>query len=151
MGWTDSHMHHYRKGNTFYGTPQPDIDVGWGFNSKFETVDESKYKINQVLTRPKMKIFYEYDFGDSWWHELVLEKILERDEQLKTPICLDGAMACPPEDCGGIGGYYHLLKILKNPKHPDYDDMTEWLGDEFDHKQFNIEAINNVLKEIKNA
>ncbi len=149
MGWTDSHLHHYRENNVFYGTPQP--DPGWDFNSKFKTVDERKYKINQILTRPKMKILYEYDFGDSWWHELVLEKILENDNKVKTPICLDGAMACPPEDCGGIGGYYNMLEIIKNPDDSEYKDMIDWLDDEFDPEKFDLEAINKKLKRIRNA
>ena len=144
MGWTDSHLHHYRENNVFYGTPQP--DSGWDFNSKFKTVDERKYKINQILTRPKMRILYEYDFGDSWWHEVVLEKILEKDNKVNPPICLNGAMACPPEDCGGIGGYYNLLGVNRNPKDPEYDDMIEWLGDEFDPEKIDLEAINKKLK-----
>ena len=149
MGWTDSHLHHYRENNVFYGTPQP--DPGWDFNSKFKTVDERKYKINQILTRPKMKILYEYDFGDSWWHELVLEKILEKDNKVNPPICLDGAMACLPEDCGGIGGYYNMLEIIKNPDEPEYKDMIDWLGDEFDPEKIDLEAINKKLKRIRNA
>ena len=70
MGWTNSHLHQYRQGDTIYGEPQDDL--GWGFGSKFKVVDENKYKLNQVLIMPKNKIIYEYDFGDSWDHDLVL-------------------------------------------------------------------------------
>jgi hypothetical protein len=150
MGWTNSHMHHFRKDNVFYGTPHPDMELGWALNSKFKTVDEEKYKINEVLTRPKMKIQYEYDFGDSWWHELVLEKILEREGK-PTPICVEGAMACPPEDCGSPGGYYTMLETMENPEDPEYDEICDWMGDEFDPEEFNIEEINKGLKRIKNA
>src|SRR3972149_2067324 len=104
---------------------------------------------NVIYGEPKDEIIYEYDFGDSWDHDLVLEKILEKDDKLKTPICLDGAMACPPEDCGGIGGYYNMLETIKNPEDPEYEDMIDWLGDKFDPEEFDLEAINNKLKRFK--
>src|SRR3989338_3719370 len=147
MGWTNSHLHQYRQKNVIYGEPQDDL--GWGFGSKIKIVDENNYKLNQVLTKPKDKIIYEYDFGDSWDHDLVLEKILKKDDKLKTPICLDGAMACPPEDCGGIGGYYNMLETIRNPEDPEYEDMIDWLGDKFDPEEFDLEAINNKLKRFK--
>jgi hypothetical protein len=148
MGWDNSHLHQYRQKNVIYGEPQPDL--GWGFGSKNKIVDENDYKLNQVLTKPKDKVIYEYDFGDSWEHELVLEKILEKDQEVKTPVCLEGAMACPPEDCGGIGGYYSMLEIIKNPEDPEYESMMEWLGNEFDPDKFDLKAINKDLKRIRN-
>jgi len=60
-------------------------------------------------------------------------------------------MACPPEDCGGIGRYYNMLEIIKNPEDPEYEDMMDWLGDKFEPEEFNLEAINRRLKRIKSA
>ena len=64
---------------------------------------------------------YEYDFGDSWHHEILLEGILLKEKGTKYPICIDGQRACPPEDCGGIRGYENLLKILRDPNHEEYE------------------------------
>lgn len=149
MGWTNSHLHQYRQKNVIYGEPQEDL--GWGFGSKYKTVDENDYRLSQVLTKPKDKIVYEYDFGDSWDHDLVLEKILEKDQNVNSPLCLEGAMACPPEDCGGIGGYYDMLETIKNPEDPEYENILDWLGDEFDPEDFDLEKINKRLKRIRNA
>jgi len=135
MGWTNSHMHQYRKGKIFY--------------SKLDEEDENKFKIFQVFDKLKAKLAYEYDMGDGWEHILVLEKILPREDKIKYPICLEGAMACPPEDCGGIYGYYNLLEIIKNPDHEEHEDMMEWMGDDFDPEEFNLDAINQDLKRMK--
>jgi len=74
-----------------------------------------KIKISDLLTKKKEKIIYEYDFGDGWEHDVIVEKILPVDEKFKYPICLEGKMNCPPEDCGGIWGYSDMLEILKQP------------------------------------
>jgi hypothetical protein len=149
MGWRNSHLHQYRQKNVLYGELHDDFGLGSG--SKYKTVDEGKYRLNQVLIKPKDKIMYEYDFGDSWYHDLVLEKILDRDDNLKTPICSEGAMACPPEDCGGIWGYYDMLETIKNPNNPEYEHIVDWLGEGFNPEEFHLETINRDLKRFKNA
>ena len=55
-------------------------------------------------------------------------------------------MACPPEDCGGLGGYYNLLDIIENPEDEEHEEMMEWLGGEFDPEKFDLENINKMLK-----
>jgi len=55
-------------------------------------------------------------------------------------------MACPPEDCGGIGGYYKYLAAIKNPKHPEHKEILEWMGKKFDPEKFELEKINKALK-----
>lgn len=140
MGWTNSHLHQFKHKKVYYHEPWE--DDGW----EDDFFDEHEYSLDQVLTRPKAKMIYEYDFGDSWDHEVVLEKVLEKDPKLKTPVCLEGAMACPPEDCGGIGGYYDYLAAIKNPKHPQHKEIREWLGGSFDPEKFELEKINKALK-----
>ncbi|MFA5924305.1 MAG: plasmid pRiA4b ORF-3 family protein [Methylococcaceae bacterium] len=87
-----------------------------------------------MLKKEKDTLIYEYDFGDSWEHKILLEKILTDDGKTVLPVCIKGKRASPPEDCGGIWGYEELLETISNPKHPDYNDMLEWLGGEFDHE-----------------
>jgi len=79
-----------------------------------------------------------------------VEKILPADAAAATIArCLDGARACPPEDCGGVGGYENLLKILKNRKHPEHKSMKEWLGRSFDAEAFDLAKANLWLKKLK--
>ncbi|MEM1219624.1 MAG: plasmid pRiA4b ORF-3 family protein, partial [Bacteroidota bacterium] len=61
------------------------------------------------------------------------------------PRCIKGKRACPPEDCGGIWGYMEMIEIMKNPKHPEYEDTLEWLGEELDSEAFDMVSINKSL------
>ena len=137
MGWRNSHLHQFIKNKEYYGDSSLDDD--------FDVIDYRKIKLSTMLKKEKDSMKYEYDFGDSWEHTLLLEKILPVDSNTKYPICLAGKMHCPPEDCGGVWGYADLLEILKDPKHEDYEDNIEWLGDDFDPNEFNIELINAYL------
>lgn len=107
--------------------------------------DYRKIKLNKLLKNINDHIVYEYDFGDGWEHEIVLEEVLNKENPQIYPLCIDGKNACPPEDCGGIGGYQNLLTILSNPAHQEYDEWIEWLGGEFDPKVINIEKVNEML------
>ena len=57
-----------------------------------------------------------------------------------------GKNNCPPEDCGGIGVYYRMLEIIKDPNHEEYESYIEWLEDDFDPTYFDKDAINELLK-----
>ena len=142
MGWTNSHMHQFIKNQTFYTRRMADYDF-WG---EMGTVDYSKIKVSDLLKKEKDRIIYEYDFGDSWNHDITLEKILPDDNKITHPICLTGKMNCPPEDCGGIWGYSDMLEILKHPDHEEYEEYVDWLGEGFDPEYFNKIEINEMLK-----
>ncbi|MCU0857803.1 MAG: plasmid pRiA4b ORF-3 family protein [Pontiellaceae bacterium] len=81
--------------------------------------------IGQVLCKEKDKLIYEYDFGDSWEHGILLKKNLNPDGVKNDPACTGGKRACPPEDCGGSGGYYRPLDILKHPKGAKFKEMED--------------------------
>jgi hypothetical protein len=144
MGWEDSHLHHFLAGGREFGVPNRDWDEG-------EVEDERKIRLEQVADQAKAKIVYEYDFGDSWRHLIVVEKILLSEPATAYPVCLEGARSCPPEDCGGVWGYQELLEKISNPKHSEHDEMLEWLGGEFDPEHFSVEEVNQrmVRKKIK--
>src|SRR5262249_14519979 len=93
MGWRDSHMHQFVVSGKHYGRSEPDFDM--------EVDDEDSVLLSRILTGKKPRIVYEYDFGDSWQHDVILERTLEPKPGIKYPICLEGERACPPEDCGG--------------------------------------------------
>jgi len=143
MGWTNSHLHQFIKNRTFYTVKMQDDDL-W---DEMDNVDYKEMKISDLLKKEKDKIVYEYDFGDGWEHDIILEKILPPDNDTKHPICLTGKMNCPPEDCGGIWGYSDMLEILKDPDHEEYESYIEWLGEEFDPKYFDKDEVNELLRE----
>jgi hypothetical protein len=140
MGWWNAHLHQFIIGNTYYGEPHPDYG--------FEMRDERKVKLNQIAPREKSKFIYEYDFGDSWEHELLVEKILPPEEGVFYPRCIKGKRACPPEDIGGVWGYDDFLETIKDPNHPEHEDMLEWIGGEFDPEEFDLDEVNEALKLI---
>ncbi len=140
MGWTNSHLHQFIIHGVEYGIPDPDYDM--------DMEDEKKVKLGELIFAEKEKFFYEYDFGDSWEHEILVEKILPIEKGLHYPICLKGKRACPPEDCGGIWGYSEFLEAIEDVNNPEHDDMLEWVGEEFDPETFDIDSINQGLKYI---
>lgn len=144
MGWTDSHLHLFRIGKTLYGLPNP-YSGGWDL----EMLDSRPVRLDQIVPEPKTKFMYEYDFGDSWEHDVLVEKILPPDPKLKHPVCLKGQGACPLEDIGGVWGYANFLEAIADPSHPDHAMYTEWVGDEFDPAAFDLEANNAALQRIK--
>jgi hypothetical protein len=144
MGWSDCHLHQFIAGGVFYGVPDRERD---DFGT--ETLNEKQYTVADLAPMPKKKFIYEYDFGDSWEHEILVEKALPLDAAFKHPVCVAGANACPPEDCGGIPGYYDLLAALADPKHEQHEEMKEWVGGAWDSTRFSLEDANAGLKRIK--
>jgi len=127
MGWTNSHLHHFKKGNNYF---VPKDDEGFG-------LDYTKITISDLLREENDRIKYEYDFGDGWKHTIKLEKILQAEHNEIYPICLKGKNACPFEDCGGPRGYARLLSAFSelNEKEPDeeiYDLVYDLEPDYFD-------------------
>ena len=142
MGWDNYHLYEFGDRNMRIGMIQDD-DFGYGE----DIIDASKKELQTVLKRKGSKIDYTYDFGDSWLHEIKVEETFN-NENLEHPVCLKGKRACPPEDCGGVWGYQSLLEVLKNHKHPDYEEMKDWIDEDFDSESFDLESINIYLKDF---
>ncbi len=140
MGWTNSHLHQFIAGDRYYGMPDPNFDFS-------EVLDEMDYRLNQLLKKEKDSVFYEYDFGDGWEPKITLEKILPFDRKSTLPICIKAKGACPPEDVGGIWGYYDFLEALDDQSHPEHEDYKEWIGGDFDPAFYDIEKTNELLSE----
>ena len=139
MGWQDEHLHLFIDGNKQYGSHDPDWDE---FGAEYG--DECEVQLRQVLSRPNKTLLYEYDFGDSWQHTIKLEEIKSVEEVEDSPFCLGGERACPPENCGGIPGYYHLLAVMADPNHKEYEDMSLWFGGVFDPDAISLDEINTI-------
>lgn len=126
IGWLDYHLHAFRfeakqgRRVVMIGIPDEEFEED-------SFIPSWTVPIADQFIRPGMTAVYEYDFGDGWEHEVLLEGILVREPKAKYPRCLDGERACPSEDCGGIPGYQELLKVLRNPRHREYADTIAWL------------------------
>ena len=141
MGWWDYHLHQFIVGRTYYGVPSPDYDY-------MEMRDESQVRLDQIADEGS-KFVYEYDFGDSWEHVLLVEKILSPEPGQQYPVCIKGKRARPPEDVGGVWGYSDFLEAIQNPDHPEHDEYLEWVGGEFDPEAFDLDEINAALRECR--
>ncbi len=139
MGWENYHLYEFGAGGLTISLP--DEDAG-------HVTDSRKTKLCDILAAERQRFDYTYDFGDSWEHVIIVEKILEKSPQ-KCPACIAGKTACPPEDCGGIWGYAELLEIMKDKSHPEYEEkIADWLGEDFDPEAFDIDEVNQRLRQF---
>jgi hypothetical protein len=144
MGWGNYHLYEFMIGNLSITDEETVKESFYG-----NALDSAKTKLNEFIDTEKQKMKYIYDFGDSWEHNITVEKILPDDEKLNYPVCLAGKNACPPEDCGGINGYYEFLEVIQNPEHPKHKSMLKWIGGKFNPEKFDLESVNQKLKTIK--
>jgi hypothetical protein len=132
MGWDGWHQHMFSDGSREY----PD-----------------SANLRSLLSKPGDLLGYTYDFGDGWEHRLELEDIIQNDQGVTLPACVDGGGACPPEDCGGAWGYAMLKEALADPGHDDHEERLDWLGlesaEDFDPAAFSVEAANGRLSRLR--
>ncbi|MGH7970858.1 MAG: plasmid pRiA4b ORF-3 family protein [Limisphaerales bacterium] len=147
MGWTNSHMHHFLTREARYCDLRHNEEGNLG---PTPDRDEREAQLWRVFPRDRTQLVYEYDFGDSWRHTITRKKnyLMELSEA-RVPVCLGGARACPPEDCGGIWGFQEMLKALRDSKHPQHATMKEWLGRPFPVMAFDLDGINGALRRLK--
>jgi hypothetical protein len=139
MGWEDYHLHQFRHRRQRYGIPSDE-----DFDDDLQ--DEESVTIDEFFAKQGAKLIYEYDFGDGWEHLITCQKVLS--ETLVIAV-VDGARASPPEDCGGIGGYYDLLEVLADPKHERYAELQEWVGADYNSEHFDVAEINKAFRPRK--
>jgi hypothetical protein len=147
FGWTNSHLHAFRLEDDSYEAIYPD-DWGQDFFGPGQRRDEKKFRLCDLLHAPDDGLIYEYDFGDSWQHEVVVEKILPASGA-RFASCLAGARAGPPEDCGSVPGYENLVEAMADPEHPERQELLEWLGEPFDPDAFSVDRLNSLLRCLK--
>lgn len=138
IGWEHAHMHDFRIGKVTYVDPRMPVNE--------DDQDEDQVTLAQVVPRARRKMRYTYDFGDNWEHDVQVEAVEPPDPALRYPVILDGAQACPPEDCGGVWGYASLLEVLSDPNDPDYEEMLEWVEEPIDPDVFDLKKANKQLQ-----
>ncbi len=142
MGWESEHLYYFSSGKRRIVDPEDEGDADDEFSSDI--------LIGQAFRKPGDKWTYLYDPEDKWEHEIVLEQVVDLEPGIEYPVCVEGELACPPEACGGVLGYQNLLAVLKNPKDPEYKELIEWLGQEFDPKAFDKDKVNGMLHDPEN-
>lgn len=138
MRWEGYHLHMFDVGGVLFGEPDED--------SADYVISEKAATVKHVLPRVGASLRWNYDFGDGWEHDVVVEAIESPAEGTRCPICVDGALACPPEDCGGVPGYEHLVAVLADPGHEEYHELAQWAPDGFDPAAFDVVAANRRLR-----
>ena len=120
VGWSDSHLHQFVCQRTGLSGSRSRVGI--------KIADESRTMLGEFIGTAGARLLYEYDFGDSWKHELLLEDILLGDGTFQQT-CVAGQRCCPPEDCGGPQGFAELLRAFHDANDPNHDEVCEWLGD----------------------
>ena len=143
FGWWDYHLHQFIVGRTYYGEPDPE------YSDYVDMHDEQDVTLAKITAGEGFKFRYEYDFGDSWLHQVLVEKILPPEPGQEYPICVKGKRACPPEDVGGIGGYYNFLEAIADPHHEEHESYLEWVGGAFDPEAFDLKEVNQALDALR--
>ena len=146
MGWHDAHLHQFRINNRYIGVPDPESDA-----PEWHTEDERKVFLNRVLTDDAV-FTYLYDFGDGWEHRLHVEEYDDSDDLRfgDSDAWVDaGERACPPEDCGGVGGFQDFLEKLEDEPYSDESkELREWAGLDYDPAGFDRQAANAAIKRL---
>ncbi len=136
--WYEQHLHSFEVGDRSYGSPDP-----YGDDRRQR---ESLVRVHEVLSAPGDTITYWYDFGDDWYHDLVVEEVLDPQQNSR---CVDGGRAAPPEDSGGPWGYQYKLEVLADPEHEEYRDIVEWLGPTYDPELVDVPGIDAALRRLR--
>lgn len=142
MGWESGHTYEFMINKTRVYDFGPDVDTG---DNPYER-DSMDTSLSECVNMIKTRFTYVYDFGDSWEHTIKLEKILPETEGQEFPVCIEGERACPPEDCGGIWRYQHMLHVMADTNHPEHETIKEWLGQDWDADFFDIKQVNDTLQ-----
>lgn len=142
MGWDGDHMHAFYINKVEYAHYETARECG--------VFCDEDFSLHQVIDRRGQRFTYEYDFGDGWMHEILVEKIDPVQGPPPSPRCLAGARACPREDCGGVGGYEAMLEVKANPtkERLEYWGEPSWVLD-YDPESFDLDEVNRRLQPVQ--
>jgi hypothetical protein len=143
MGWTDSHLFAFYAGDRQYGVPYPEYDMGGPrvFHAK-------SMHLKALVSRGTNRFVYEYDFGDSWRHDIVIEEDMDGLPDRDYPVFIGGQGRCPPEDVGGVSGFEEFLEAIRKPRHPEHRRMLEWYGRTYDPQDIDERRIRRLIEDM---
>ncbi|MBC2712102.1 MAG: plasmid pRiA4b ORF-3 family protein [Desulfosarcina sp.] len=139
MGWEDYHLYSFTIGKKRY-TENPE--------SREDGADDGRFRLVDLIKQKGRTFDYRYDFGDCWEHEITIEDNRYFNPELQTTVaCIEGERACPPEDVGGVPGYYKYYRGLIDPEHEEHNSYKTWYGGSawngvFEGEAYDIEKTN---------
>lgn len=136
FGWEDCHLFEFRVGEKVYAIPDPE-DVMWDR----KVVNAKTTKLRTIVGRGVEAFTYIYDFGDNWRHRIAVESVDKADPHGVYPCLLDGERRGPPEDVGGVPGYFEFLEAVTTPGDPDHQRLVTWYGGPYDPDQIDARMI----------
>jgi hypothetical protein len=141
--WSNSHLHSFENSRRdSFVSPHDPYSNEWSDSYEGMTVADMFRMSGKTFT-------YHYDFGDSWYHSVALEKELPIDKKVTYPRCTAGRCSAPVDDMGGMWSFYDFVEALKDPKHEMYADAVQWLGKGFDLKAFDLKKIDGRLAQFR--
>lgn len=142
MGWNFERLHRFEIGGVEFANPESGMD---------DIEDACNTTLSDVIpeSHRRPRFHYEYDFGDEWRHQLIVEERSEPKASVAYPVCIAGARACPPEDCGGPWRYTDFVEAIQNPQHKRHEELRGWVGSGFDPDAFDLEAVNKELAKLR--
>ncbi|TDN95026.1 pRiA4b ORF-3-like protein [Salegentibacter sp. 24] len=156
FGWLNAHLFEFSDAKA-----QQSISVGMPDDFEMEWIGPEKQIAHKVQLKEAFleglegkDFWYNYDFGDDWWHQISFLKTTKKEiEDFQgIPVCLEAEGKCPPEDVGGPYGYAEFLKTIRNKKHPEYKETRSWYGleknEEFNENLVNLKDINYRLQDF---
>jgi Plasmid pRiA4b ORF-3-like protein len=143
MGWLDSHLWLFTTNGRKYSILIPN-DADWNERIK----DAAKTKLSALLTVGVREIGYVYDMGDNWQHRIIVEKLKAAEPGALYPQFLGGERRCPPEDCGGIPGYYEFLNNIASKQSKKRKAALDWYGAPYDPDEIGEQQIVTTLNRI---
>lgn len=137
--WKNYHLYEFRVGRARVILPSPDFPEQAGLHPRTT-------RLGDLLSETVRRFSYTYDFGDDWVHDITVEKRLPPDPAVRYPVCLAGARAGPPDDCGGPRGFENFLAAWSDASHSEHREMRDWAGEHYDPERFDLALVNDVLK-----
>ncbi|MDI6824243.1 MAG: plasmid pRiA4b ORF-3 family protein [Bacillota bacterium] len=149
FGWLDYHLYKFEFEDAVVVEENPDFSIEELYGEDLLHFEPEETPISELFDHYDSCV-YEYDFGDGWEHDIVVEKRLKESKRNAVPVCLGGERHRPPEDVGGPGGYQEFLETIRDKDNPERDDMLSWgqkdtRGRLFDPEYFHLEAVNRRL------
>ena len=140
FGWESYHLYEFHVGRA--KVAEPDTEFG---EPPFPRHPRTT-RLGDLVSKDVTRFTYTYDLGDDWIHDILVEKRFAPDPSVRYPICLDGARAAPPEDCGGASGYENFLGAWGDPKHEEHEHMRSWAGPRYHPERFDLRLANEALR-----
>jgi len=135
MEWYDYHLYQFEIHGNQYEFPHEEADG----------IDSTRVSLGDLDLSKGDTFMYLYDFGDCWEHDILIERSRIPRPNTWLPYLATGERAGPPEDCGGIGGFEQFLQVLDAPRHPDHEEMVNWVGEDYDPARFDVRAHRHAL------